>query len=147
MTLFIDTAVLMYAAGTVHPLREYCVRIVRGIGDGELDAVTSAEVVQEIVHRYMAIGRADVAAGLARSTLDLFAPVLPITHGTIRRLPELVARHPSLSARDLIHVATCHQEGIVDIVSPDLGFDTVPGLRRIDPKALAEPFLSRPARD
>jgi hypothetical protein len=51
----------------------------------------------------------------------------------MRRMPELVEAHPTLAARDLIHVATCLQEGISDIVSPDRGFDAVPGIRRIDP--------------
>ena len=65
--------------------------------------------------------------------MDLFAPVLPITHAVMRRMPELVEAHPGLAARDLVHVATCLQEGIRDIVSPDRGFDTVPGIRRVDP--------------
>jgi len=45
--------------------------------------------------------------------------------------------HPTLAARDLVHVATCLQEGIRDIVSPDLGFEDVPGIRRIDPATAA----------
>ncbi len=65
--------------------------------------------------------------------MDLFAPVLPITHALMRRLPTLVEEHPSLAARDLVHVATCQEEGIDEIVSPDRGFDTVRGIRRIDP--------------
>jgi predicted nucleic acid-binding protein len=32
-----------------------------------------------------------------------------------------------------VHVATCLQEGISEIVSPDRGFDTVSEIRRIDP--------------
>ena len=52
-------------------------------------------------------------------------------------MPELVAAYPTLAARDLIHVATCLQEGISDIVSPDRGFDMVPGIRRIDPATAA----------
>ena len=51
----------------------------------------------------------------------------------MRRMPELVAAHATLAARDLVHVATCLEEGIADIVSPDRGFDTVPWIRRIDP--------------
>ena len=46
-----------------------------------------------------------------------FAPVLPITHALMRRVPDLVARYPSLDSRDLVHVATCINEGITDIVS------------------------------
>jgi predicted nucleic acid-binding protein len=137
MTVFIDTAVIMYAAGRSHPLRDPSRRILTMIESGALSAVTSTEVVQEIAHRFLGIGRRDIAEQLATDTLDLFAPVLPITHAVVRRLPALVARYPALAARDLIHVATCQQEGITEIVSPDRGFDAVAGLRRRDPMEFA----------
>jgi predicted nucleic acid-binding protein len=127
----------MYAAGTEHPLREPCRDVLRRISDGELDAAISTEVVQEILHRLTRIGRPAEGTALARAALDLFAPVLPITHATMRRVPDLVDRHPTLAARDLVHVATCQAEGIGEIVSPDRGFDTVPGLRRLDPAEAA----------
>jgi hypothetical protein len=133
MTVFIDTAVVMYAAGADHHLKEPCQRILTRVADGGLDAVVSVEVVQEILHRFMALRRPEQGASIARDTLDLFAPVLPVTHAVMRRMPELVEAYPDLAARDLLHVATCLQEGISDIVSPDRGFDTVPGIRRIDP--------------
>lgn len=132
-TVFIDTAVVMYAAGADHELREPCQRILTRIADGELEAVISVEVVQEIFHRFMALRRPEQGASIAADTLDLFAPVLPVTHAVMRRMPELVAAHPTLAARDLVHVATCLQEGITDIVSPERGFDMVTGIRRIDP--------------
>ena len=59
--------------------------------------------------------------------------MLPITHATMRRVPDLVEAHPTLAARDLVHVATCLEEGIGEIVSPDRGFDMVAGMKRLDP--------------
>ncbi len=70
---------------------------------------------------------------MATDALDTFAPVLPITHAVMRRLPALVAAYPALSARDLVHVATCLVEGIDVIVSPDQAFDQVREIRRVDP--------------
>lgn len=137
MSVFIDTSVVMYAAGADHPLREPCVAVMNAIGDGRLEAVTSAEVVQEIVHRFLAIRRPDIAVGLARSTLDTFAPVLPLTHALMRRIPELARRYPTLAARELVHVATCIHEGIPEIISTDRGFDDVRELRRIPPEDFA----------
>jgi predicted nucleic acid-binding protein len=133
VTAFVDTAIPMYAAGGQHPLRDPCLRILRLVRTGDLDAVTSAEVVQEIAHRFLAIGRPDVASQLALDVLDLFGPVLPITHALMRRLPDLARNYPLLSARDLVHVATCIHEGINEIISPDRAFDRVAEVRRIDP--------------
>lgn len=137
MTVFIDTAVPMYAAGGNHPLRDPCLRILTLIKQGELDAVTSIEVVQEIAHRFLSVRRPEIATRLATDVLDLFAPVLPVTHALMRRLPDLISLYPSLDARDLVHVATCLHEGITEIISPDRGFDQVAGLRRIDPTEFA----------
>lgn len=64
---------------------------------------------------------------------DLFAPVLPVTHSVMQRMPELARRHPSLAARELVHVATCREHAVEAIVSPDRGFDAVAEITRIDP--------------
>ena len=137
MTVFVDTAVPMYAAGGDHPMRDPCLRILEMIRQGDVDGVTSVEVVQEISHRFLAVRRPDFARQLAIDVLDLFAPVLPITHAMMRRVRELALRYPSLQARDLVHVATCIHEGITEIVSPDKAFDQVSELRRIDPSEFA----------
>ncbi len=135
MTAFVDAAILMYAAGSDHPLREPCARVVRRIRDGSLDATTSVEVIQEIVRRYISIGRPDAAGALASETLDLFSPVLPVSHALMRRVPDLVARYPRLQGRDIVHIATCIHEGITEIISTDKGFDQVAEVKRIDPLA------------
>lgn len=132
--IFVDANVLMYAAGGAHPLQRPCQTVMDAIASRSVEATTSVEVVQEIVHRYLTIGRADGGLALAERTMDLFAPVLPITHALIRRVPDLARRYPGLSARDLVHVATCIHEGITEIISTDRGFDGVSELRRIAPE-------------
>lgn len=128
----------MYAAGGPHPLRDPSLTVVDRISQGRLDGVISAEVVQEILHRFVAIRRPELGARIARDVLDLFAPVLPLTHGIMDRMPELVGRYPSLAARDLVHVATCLEAGITVIVSPDRGLDAVSEVRRVGPEELRE---------
>lgn len=137
MTIFVDTSILMYAAGSEHPLRAPCQRIVDVISNGSLEAATSAEVIQEILHRAVAMRRIDAGIKLANQAMDMFAPVLPITHALMRRVPDLVARYPGIDARDAVHVATCIHEGIREIVSADRGYDDVAEVQRIDPVAFA----------
>jgi predicted nucleic acid-binding protein len=135
--IFVDTNVVMYAAGGDHPLQRPCREIVDGIGDRSIAATTSVEVIQEIVHGFLSTGGAQGGLALAEQTMDLFAPVLPITHALMRRVPDLARRYPDLSARDVIHVATCIHEGIVEILSTDRGFDAVREVRRIRPEEFA----------
>lgn len=78
-----------------------------------------------------------MGVAMAREALAVFKPVLPLSDLTIRRVPDLIDRYPRLSARDLVHVATCIQEGIDTIITPDRGFDTVREIKRLDPFAAA----------
>lgn len=136
--VFLDTAVILYAAGAEHSLREPCRGVLRSVRDGTLDAVISAEVIHEILHRSVAIGRTEIGDRMARDALDLFDPVVPITHAVMDRMPRLVEHYESLAARDLVHVATCIEAGITTIVSPDRGLDAVSEVRRVDPADDAE---------
>lgn len=124
----------MYAGGADHPLREPSQWILRLIASGELQGLTSAEVIQEILHRFTAIGQRPLGSQMARHALNLFAPVLPITHAVMQRMPGLIERYRRLQARDLIHVATCLEEGIEAFVSPDRGFDDLNEVTRLAPE-------------
>ena len=137
MTAFIDTSVIMYAAGAEHPDRAACRRVLERVADGSIDAVTSTEVVQEILHRF-ARGRRDVGQRMARSVLDLFDELIPINRQSIAGAVSLYADHPQLSARDALHVATCVDSAIDEIVSVDSGFDAVDQVRRIEPSEIAD---------
>lgn len=136
MTSFVDSAIFMYAIGAEHPLKVPCRAVIQRIRDGSLDGTTSVEVVQEILHRYRSVGRPDLARSLALDVMDTFAPLLPVTHAVMRRVSILADRYPSLSSRDLVHVATCIVEGIETIITPDAGFDQVTEIDRIDPRDL-----------
>ena len=106
-------------------------------GKAPAEATTSVEVIQEILHRFVSIRDPKTGRDLAKRTMDTFAPVLPVTHALMRRVPDLAKRYPALAARDLVHVATCVHEGITEIISTDRGFDQVAELQRIDPVAFS----------
>lgn len=101
--------------------------------DGRIDATTSAEVVQELLHVY---GRdpARRAAGLvfAREVLDAFEPVLSIDGRDLRSAIELWQATPDVDARDALHASVCLRYGL-DLISTDRAFDRIPDIRRIDP--------------
>jgi len=123
----------MYAAGRPHPLRAPCGQIIDRVAEGELEAVTSAEVVQEILRRFLSRRQPQVALEMATHALDVFAPVIAVTDVVMRRAIELLKHYDTLPARDLVHAATCLEEGIDAIVTPDVHFDGIRELRRIAP--------------
>jgi predicted nucleic acid-binding protein len=52
---FIDANIPMDAVGRSHPLKSPAVAILETVDRGDLRAVTDAEVLQEILHRYTAL--------------------------------------------------------------------------------------------
>lgn len=141
MTLtFIDTNIPMYAAGAPHTLREPSQRVIAAIVSGDIDAVTDAEVLQEILYRYFRVG--ERAKGF--TVFDSFyrimlGRILPVEDSDVLRARELAARYPALSPRDLIHAALALRHQALDVITADRGFGSVDGLRRLDPSH----FMSR----
>ena len=88
------------------------------------------EVLQEILHRYVAIDRRDAIQPAFDALLGVVDQVLPITLETLHGARDIALGSPALSARDALHVAVMRQHDIQEILSFDRGFDDIPGIRR-----------------
>ena len=129
--IFIDSNVPMYLVGHDHPLKSQAERLLEAaIGGGER-LVTSAEVLQEILHRYVAIDRRDAIQPAFDALLGVVDEVVPVEEADVLRARDLVIRTKVLSARDALHVAVMLGQGISRIMSFDADFDRVPGIVRI----------------
>ena len=93
--------------------------------------VTDAEVLQEILHRYTAIGRREAIGPAFQLVLDLVDEVLAIERADVLRASEIAQNRALLSARDSVHIAVMERHGIRSILSFDADFDCWPGLKRI----------------
>jgi hypothetical protein len=93
--------------------------------------VTDAEVLQEVLHRYVAIGRRDAIQPCFNLLLEVVDEVLPITLETVSAAREIVIGYPDLTARDAIHLAVMQEHGIEEIMSFDRHFDGLPGISRL----------------
>ena len=138
VTVFLDTAIFMYAAGAEHPFREPC-RVVLARAGPRRDRRDHVGGSHPGAHPSISVDQARPTQPTesARDVLGAFGPVLAVDHAVVSRLPDLLARYPALATRDLVHVATCIEEGIGEIVTPDRGFDAVREIRRVDPVTLA----------
>jgi predicted nucleic acid-binding protein len=117
--------------GAPHPHKIDAQRLLeRCIAEGER-LVTDAEVLQEILHRYVAIGRRDAIQPCFDALLGVVDEVLAVTGDDARRAKDVVLGQPQLSARDALHVAIMTAHGIGTILSFDRGFDGVPGVARL----------------
>ena len=129
--IFVDSNIPMYLVGAPHSRKVDAQRLVeRALADGER-LVTDVEVLQEILHRYVAIDRRDAIQPAFDAILGVVDDVFSIDRATVERARTIVLGRRSLSARDALHVSVMEREGIVRILSFDTGFDGYPGLTRI----------------
>src|SRR5277367_4947857 len=129
--IFVDSNVPMYLVGAAHPLRSDAQRwLERLISDRER-LVTDAEVLQEVLHRYVAIRRRDAVQPAFDALLGVVDEVLAVERATVERAKEIVLGRPELSARDAVHLAVMEQHGIERILTFDMGFDGFPGITRL----------------
>ncbi len=129
--VFVDANIPMYLIGAPHPNRERAQSLLeQSVRRGER-LVTDAEVLQEILHRYLAINRRDAISPCLEALRGLVDEILPITGDDVLLARQLILEHPALSARDAIHVAVMRGRGVQRILSFDRGFDRVPGIERL----------------
>ena len=129
--IFIDSNVPMYLVGAAHPHKvDARVRLEGLIAAGER-LVTSAEVLQEILHRYVAIRRRDAIGPAFELVSGIVDEVFAVTREDVEAAKSVLDGIPELSARDALHVAVMRRREITRILTYDTGFDVVPGLERV----------------
>jgi predicted nucleic acid-binding protein len=129
--IFVDSNIPMYLIGAHHPNKEAARHLVERSIAEDARLVTDAEVLQEILHRYVAIGRREAIEPAFHALLGFVDEVFPIDLEDVQRARRLVSGGAGLSARDAIHVAVMQRRDVGDVMSFDRAFDAVPGLRRI----------------
>ena len=121
----------MYLVGAPHPRKIDAQRLLESaIAAGER-LVTNVEVLQEILHRYAAIGRPDAIQPAFDAALGVVESVYPIELVDAERAKDVVLGNYGLSARDAIHVAVMERYGVKRILSFDAAFDRFPGIERL----------------
>lgn len=128
--IFVDASVPMYLVGAAHPHKSDAARLLEDAASAGERLVTDVEVLQEILHRYVAISRRGAIQDAFDVLLAVVDEVFPIDLAAVESARSLVLSYQHLSARDAIHVATMQQHGVKRIISFDAGFDAVPGLVR-----------------
>lgn len=98
---------------------------------GQERLVTDAEVLQEILHRYVSIERPDAIQPAFDALLGVVDGVFPVDRAAVERAREIVLGRKGLSARDAVHLAVMRIHGIRRILSFDRAFDGFPGIARL----------------
>ncbi|MBP8919280.1 MAG: type II toxin-antitoxin system VapC family toxin [Micropruina sp.] len=128
---FVDTSVLLLAAGGEHPDREPSRAFLAGALRADRPVHASIEAMREYLFHRMR--RADRTSALAETRAlfavlhlhDLTAPIFRRSLGVVESTP--------LRGRDALHAATALEAGFDRIVTLDRDFAQVPGLAAVHP--------------
>lgn len=121
----------MYLVGAPHPHKNAAKRWLEELVSSHERLVTDAEVLQEILHRYVSIKRPDAIQPAFDALLGVVDEVLAVDQAAAERAKQIVLGLRELSARDAIHLATMQIHGIQRILSFDRGFDGLAGIARL----------------
>ena len=129
--IFIDSNIPMYLVGAAHPHKADTQRLLEKLISERARLITDAEVLQEILHRYIAIDRRDAIQSAFDALLGIVDQVFAIEQIAVERAKSIVLGHTRLSARDALHIAVMEQHKVEQILSFDAGFDGFPGIVRL----------------
>lgn len=129
--IFVDSNIPMYLVGADHPNKDAAQRLLETHISTRDALVTDAEVLQEILHRYQAIGRLAAIQPAFDAVLDVVDEVFGIELSHVQRAKAIMTGASGLSARDALHVAVMESHDVTRIMTFDRGFDARPGLQRL----------------
>lgn len=115
---FVDTNVFVYAVGRAHPLRGPAQQLLRERLDDQRPMATSAEVLQELLHVYLPVGRMKTLDAALRLARDLTS-IWPIDDSDVSAARDLTTIAPGLGARQVLHLAVCRRYGVGELLSFD----------------------------
>jgi uncharacterized protein len=121
----------MYLVGAPHAHKSDAMRLLEKVVSERQRLVTDAEVLQEILHRYVAIDRRDAIQPAFDALLGIVDQVLVIDGSIAERAKQIVLGYRRLSARDAVHLAVMEHHGVEQIMTFDAGFDGFPGITRL----------------
>jgi len=121
----------MYLVGAPHRHKADAQRLLEKLITDRQRLVTDAEVLQEILHRYVAIDRRDAVQPAFDALLGVVDQVLTVDVAVVQRAKQIVLGYRQLSARDAVHLSVMEQNGIERILSFDSGFDAFPRITRL----------------
>jgi predicted nucleic acid-binding protein len=109
----------MNALDCEHPLRRDAQAFLEDAVQRDERLVTSAEVLQELLHAYLPVNRLDTLDAALTLAEARIAEVWPVEREDVRLARVLLASYPALTARDLLHLACCQRHGVTQVKTFD----------------------------
>lgn len=114
----------MYAVGREHPLRARAQKFFLDVRRRESRVVISAEVLQELMHAYVPVGRVSTLDAALELVTRTVSEIWPLEPEDVRFARALIRDHGTLGARDLLYLACCRRRGVDRIKTFDKSLES-----------------------
>ena len=129
--ILVDSYIPMYLIGAPHPHKLDAQRLLESALAAGERVITDVEVLQEICHRYVAIGRRGAIQPAFDAILGVVDEVVPVEQADVESAKDILLGYGSLSARDALHLAVMRHRNVKRSMSFDRGLDAFPGVERV----------------
>ncbi len=102
------------------------------MSQGSLSGATSSLVVIEVANALRKLGRSREVSNEVDAIYSLGIPVYELLNSDVRLAVELFGISKA-GPYDCVHAAIMRRTGVSSIISTDPEFDTIPGIKRLDP--------------
>jgi len=131
---FLDTNVPIYAPGKAHPLKGPCFQVLLLAAEHPHIFMTDAEVLQELLHRYLALRIWPQGHEVfGRFTELMQERIETVQAAGVERAAGLADVYYELGSRDLLHAAVMERLGLRHIIFADTDFDQLTDVERLVP--------------
>ena len=128
-----DSNIFFYAKILDKKYGKPCIKVVKAISKGELDAVTSVLTLIEVANALRKYGLGREVRDTIDAILSLEMQLYELDEIDVRNAIE-ISENFKISPYDSVHVAIMKKAGVTQIISADKDFDKVTGIERIDPE-------------
>ena len=134
LPIFIDTNIVIYAVGRPHAFKAPSREILTLAAQHPAAFFTDAEVLQELLHRYLRLQMWQQGREVLRDFAALMrGRIESVSARDMEEAASLADQYSGGGGRDLVHAAVMSRIGADEIASADRDFDRLPMLRRLDP--------------
>jgi len=132
---FIDSNVFFYAKIADREYGSACAKILEKVARGELEAVTSALVIIELVNALRKYGLGNEVKRVVDAIFSLDISIHEVDSLDVRNAASIFDES-RISPYDCAHAAVMKRVGIINIISADKDFDKIHWIKRLDPKLI-----------
>lgn len=129
--IYVDSCIPMYLVGAEHPNKKRVIEMVSQFLQAGDMLVTSAEVFQEIIHRYKAIKNPKHLNAAYEALEEMVSLISEMGKQDTDMARSLSFQYPELSSRDCLHVAIMKRIQCDKIWTFDEAFDEVSSIQRV----------------